>query len=110
MIKVVITGASRGFGYELLNVYSANGCMTFPLVRNADSASLLAKQFSNCYPITADLSSDEAVGRIASVLSEYTDSLDILINNAGISGREYRIEAVRTEEEGSFLIFIAWGR
>jgi NAD(P)-dependent dehydrogenase (short-subunit alcohol dehydrogenase family) len=72
--------------------------MTFPLVRSEESAHSLSSEFTNCYPIVADLTNDNAIIRINSVLSKYTENIDILINNAGISGNEYLIETVRTEE------------
>jgi|GEM_PF-4960339 len=37
MPKVMITGTSKGFGYELLKVYLKNGWEVFPLVRNITS-------------------------------------------------------------------------
>lgn len=98
MDKVLITGANRGLGYELLKVYSAQQNIIFPLVRSEEAAGILAKEFNNCYPIVADLSTDDSINEIISVISKYADNLDILINNAGISGREYLIETVITEE------------
>ncbi|CAI6087760.1 SDR family NAD(P)-dependent oxidoreductase [Cohnella sp. JJ-181] len=98
MDKVLITGANRGLGYELLKVYSVQKHITFPLVRSEDVAETLKKEFKDCYPIVADLSTDRSINNIVSVLSKYTDNLDVLINNAGISGTEYLIETVRTEE------------
>ncbi|NIK80003.1 NAD(P)-dependent dehydrogenase (short-subunit alcohol dehydrogenase family) [Paenibacillus castaneae] len=98
MEKVLITGASRGLGYELLKVYAARNNMTFPLVRSEQSAQTLSAEFTNCFPIVADLTDDDAINQITSVLNSYAGNIDILINNAGISGNEHLIENVRTEE------------
>lgn len=48
MDKVLITGANRGLGYELLKIYSSHNNMTFPLVRSEESARLLSSEFINC--------------------------------------------------------------
>jgi NAD(P)-dependent dehydrogenase (short-subunit alcohol dehydrogenase family) len=99
MERVLITGASRGLGYELLKVFSIQGHMTFPLVRSIESAEALQTEFSDrCHPIVADLNSDEVISSIETALNLTTDRIDILINNAGISGYGSRIEEVQTEE------------
>lgn len=97
--KVLITGANRGLGYELLKVYHANNYDVFPLVRSAESANELLKEFpQKCFPIIADIGLDSCKGIIKSTLEQYTREIDIVINNAGISGKEYQIEEVTSEE------------
>lgn len=63
---------------------------------------------SRCYPIVADLTSDKSIERMRMKLDKNAHSLDIVINNAGISGSEYLIETVRTEEVNNlfYSIFI----
>lgn len=96
---VLITGANRGLGYELLKVFYYNNCVVFPLVRSEESANRLRKEFTNrCYPIVADIRSDDCKEIIKSTLENHTDKLDILINNAGIPGRAYQIENVSSGE------------
>ncbi|OAB47163.1 SDR family NAD(P)-dependent oxidoreductase [Paenibacillus antarcticus] len=104
METVLITGASRGLGYELLKVYSIHDYITFPIVRTEEAFERLKYEFQGkCYPILADLTLDSSINHIKSEVSKQTDELDILINNAGISGTEYLIETVRTKEVNSLF-------
>lgn len=84
MPSVLITGASRGFGRELLEVYVSHKWTVFPLVRNQNNADQLTSLFAPlCFPIVGDVSSDSVGNTITTGLSAQTDSLDLLINNAG---------------------------
>ncbi len=97
--QVLITGANRGLGYELLRVFYENQSTVFPLVRSGEMALRLREEFKpECHPILTDLRDDNCQKEIRSVLTQYTDRLDILINNAGIPGTEYEIEKVSSQE------------
>jgi NAD(P)-dependent dehydrogenase (short-subunit alcohol dehydrogenase family) len=78
---VLITGAGRGFGRELLEVYLGRGWTVFPLVRDRVAAGL--DPAPACHPIEADVASNEVGGAIAAVLEAHGGKLDLLINNAG---------------------------
>ncbi|GIP32254.1 SDR family NAD(P)-dependent oxidoreductase [Paenibacillus sp. J2TS4] len=99
MDHVLITGANRGFGYECLKVYLSNHCTVYPVVRTEEAARFLEDAHpERCFPIIADLSDDQAKKLISEAVAKRTNRLDIVINNAGISGKEYLIEEVRTGE------------
>jgi NAD(P)-dependent dehydrogenase (short-subunit alcohol dehydrogenase family) len=84
MNSVVITGASQGFGYELLKAYMEKGWKVFPLVRKAEDAKAIGGKYpGNCYPIIGDVTSDGVGEKIAEILGRHTESLELLINNAG---------------------------
>ncbi|WP_207652857.1 SDR family NAD(P)-dependent oxidoreductase [Anaeromicrobium sediminis] len=97
--KVLITGGNRGLGYELVKVFLRNGYEVFAVVRSIEGKGKLEKEFKeNCYPIVADISSDDSIKIIKSTLTKYTDQIDILINNAGITAKEHEIMKVTTNE------------
>ena len=97
--QALITGASRGLGYELARVFYANHFTIFPLVRDKEVASRLEEGFKpECHPILADLRNDDCQEEIRSVLTQHTDRLDVLINNAGVPGTEYEIETASSQE------------
>jgi NAD(P)-dependent dehydrogenase (short-subunit alcohol dehydrogenase family) len=97
--SVLITGAGRGFGNGLQRVFFENGWLTFPLVRNQSHADALSEKYSKaCFPIIADISSDECIEVIETVLDEHSVPIDILINNAGMSGRVTQLKDVDSEE------------
>jgi NAD(P)-dependent dehydrogenase (short-subunit alcohol dehydrogenase family) len=84
MRTVLITGASRGFGRALFEVYAQRRWRMFPLVRDSSVAMQLQKEGGpECHPIVADVSTGEAEGEIERVLERNADTLDVLINNAG---------------------------
>lgn len=106
MPAVLITGAGRGLGRELFEVYSQRGWTTFPLVREADVASeLRASTKAACHPIIADVGTEEAEREIKRVLDEHCESLDVLINNAGFIKKVRWLEETTPEDlEGLFRV------
>ena len=83
MTTVLVTGAGRGFGKALLDAFSERGWCVFPLVRHPRAADELASSYPDCHPIVGDVSRDEVHTAISETLSEHTESLDLLVNNAG---------------------------
>lgn len=99
MPAVLITGAGRGFGRGLFEVYSQRGWTTFPLVRNSDIASQLqVSAEAECHPIIADVTTTQAEHEIAKILEQYCDSLDVLINNAGNIKKKRGLENTHPED------------
>ena len=99
MPSVLITGASRGFGRELLDTYFSNNWTVFPLVRNPKVAEELASHYAtNCFPIVGDVSSDTVSAAISTILAAHTHSLDLLINNAGHIVKNRGIEGVSSDD------------
>lgn len=82
MSSVLITGASRGFGKELVAVYRSRGWTVFPLARNPESFDEWSAG-DLCHPIRADVAGAGVEEAITSVLDAHTVSLDLLVNNAG---------------------------
>ncbi|MES9666042.1 short-chain dehydrogenase [Bacillus cereus] len=98
-MRVLITGGNRGLGLELVKVFHENGHVVYPLVRTEVSVMKLKKMFSSrCFPILADLSTDESTEQIKNQLGEYTEYIDLVINNAGITGKETEILRTNSEE------------
>jgi NAD(P)-dependent dehydrogenase (short-subunit alcohol dehydrogenase family) len=83
MRTVLVTGAGGGFGRALLVAFGERGWSLFPLVREPRMAEELALLYERCHPIIGDVSRDEVHQRISETLLEHTESLDLLVNNAG---------------------------
>ncbi|MBE7105255.1 SDR family NAD(P)-dependent oxidoreductase [Bacillus cereus] len=98
-MKVLVTGGNRGLGFQLVKVFHENGHIVYPLVRSKEAIGQLNKVFtSRCFPILADLSDDESTERIKEQIGEYTEHIDLVINNAGITGKETEILRTNPEE------------
>lgn len=83
----LITGASRGIGRAAAETFAGKGyhlaltCQNSIDILEALAAELSSAYGIRCLPFRADMGMEEDVKRIFSSL----DSLDVLINNAGIS-------------------------
>ncbi|MGE7883630.1 SDR family NAD(P)-dependent oxidoreductase [Bacillus sp. NPDC094077] len=98
-MKVFITGGNRGLGLQLVKVFHENGHIVYPLVRNRKAIEQLNKVFtSRCFPVLADLSDDESTECIKKQVEEYTEYIDLVINNAGIPGKETEVLHTNSEE------------
>ena len=81
MANVVITGTSRGIGFELCRIFAERGDRVYALSRN--TRPLEEAGFNGVEVISFDISSVGDIQKFASDISEANISLDILINNAG---------------------------
>ena len=95
----LITGVSRGFGLELTRKYCRLGWRVFGVFRNEADRERLSSEFGEAFvPILADLRDDSAIKKIRFSLEKQTDTLSLLINNAGIGGTGHSIEATSCSE------------
>ncbi|MBL6663729.1 MAG: SDR family oxidoreductase [Flavobacteriales bacterium] len=78
-MKVVITGASRGIGFEMVKQFLANGHQVIAISRNQDK--LLELEQLGAITLAFDLTAENFTPIIDAVKS--FGKIDILINNAG---------------------------
>ena len=88
METVVISGANRGIGFELTRRFAASGCRVFAGCRTPDQATRLTELAKNAdiEIRTLDVTSADNVEALRAEL--YGQTVDILINNAGIMGHQ----------------------
>lgn len=106
MKNIVITGTSRGIGYELVKQLCTNNQHTiFALSRNVKQLNELTKVCkqinSNCkvIPVECDLSTDASLQAGVKTILKTVSSIDILINNAGAILNKPVLDIKRTEME-----------
>ena len=87
MKNIIITGASRGIGYEMVKQLSSEGHFVLALSRNAEK---LAELKAACHGnrgevsiLAVDLCDPETPKKVKSIFVDAEKPLDILINNAG---------------------------
>ncbi|MBK7182856.1 MAG: SDR family oxidoreductase [Bacteroidetes bacterium] len=89
-MNIVITGASRGIGFELAKIFCLNTNNTIVITARSieklnelKQACIRLNPNSKIIPIACDLSNSDAVSNFILELNKHLSTIDILINNAG---------------------------
>ncbi|GAB3949768.1 SDR family oxidoreductase [Spirosoma harenae] len=91
MKSALITGANKGIGLEVVKQLTQNGFFVYLGSRNLINGlsavkKLHADGIRQVEAIQLDVTDDESVRAARALIGEKTQVLDVLINNAGISG------------------------
>lgn len=105
---VFITGANSGIGYATAQLFLRQGYRVFATVRTTQKGKNLT-QFADSINkenklqlLVLDVTSDASVKEAFKQLAQYTDSLDVLINNAGFGYIGIMTEMTLTEMKDQF--------
>lgn len=83
MKNIVVTGASKGIGFEVAKTLAGQGHRVYVLARSGEKLKELSEQMpSKIIPFSCDLTKPEQIEEFVSSLDSDA-SLDVLINNAG---------------------------
>ena len=97
MATVLVTGASRGIGSELVKQYSADGAEVIACVRDTAAAPGLDGASGNVRVLQMDTGSPESIAAAAAQVGD--QALDVVINNAGsVGGAKQGIDDVDLDE------------
>jgi NAD(P)-dependent dehydrogenase (short-subunit alcohol dehydrogenase family) len=83
----VVTGGAKGIGAMIATALVGAGCEVFIVARSVDAGEKLAAELSKsgrCHFLRCDLGDSTQIETLGAALRDRLDSLDILINNAGI--------------------------
>lgn len=80
-MNVIITGASRGIGFETAQLFLKNNHQVFCLTRNTESLENLNS--SNLHIISTDLTATESIDHAVALIKSKVNCIDVVINNAG---------------------------
>ncbi len=88
MKKALITGANKSIGFEVAKQLLDLGYYVYLGCRDAEKGETAVKALSspNVELLTIDVSNKQSIDAAKQELSSKTDVLDVLVNNAGISG------------------------
>lgn len=81
MKKVIITGTSRGIGYEAAKLFADAGHQVLALSRNADPIQSL--NHKNIYTFPFDIGKVNDLEQMVRFIEDEWKEVDVLINNAG---------------------------
>jgi NAD(P)-dependent dehydrogenase (short-subunit alcohol dehydrogenase family) len=89
---VVVTGAGRGIGRATARAFARAGAEVAMVGRNAatldPACEELAQESLKAFPVVCDIGRREEVGGAVEAILKVTGRMDVLVNNAGISGEE----------------------
>ncbi len=104
MASVLITGTSKGIGFESALAFGRAGHQVYAMMRNPSQSPLLAETAAReNLPITIstmDVDSDQSVSEAIAAILKGNGRIDVLVNNAGV-------EAVGSVEELPLAAFRA---
>ena len=108
MKNIFITGGNRGIGKGLVEIFSENNKVFFS-ARDKQKAKSVIESIGNenIDYVIMDVADERNVLNGIESLKKKTDSIDILINNAGIliPGLKHKIDAVETDDESILKTF-----
>lgn len=85
MTDILITGTNRGIGLGFTKHYLAKGARVFAGCRNPSGLNDLKTQYGDQLVIVElDVTVADSIRKAREIVEQHTDSLDLLINNAGI--------------------------
>ncbi len=79
--NIIITGTSRGIGFELVKLFAKSGHKVLALSRNEKPIEKLNLENVTCFSF--DLNDNEAYKKVEDFINSEWQYVDVLINNAG---------------------------
>ena len=99
----IITGGSRGIGFQTAKIFSENGADVIISSKNLVQLKIAANQLKNTTPIAADIRNEKEVQNVIEETIKKFGKIDILINNAGIFPRIKQLHEISETEWNEVL-------
>ena len=103
--NAIITGANRGFGFEVAKKFVEEGASVVICGRDANQVShavdrlhKIASEEQTVFGLPLDVSKEESVKKLINNAIAHLGRIDIVVNNAGVYGPKGLIEDVNSEE------------
>jgi NAD(P)-dependent dehydrogenase (short-subunit alcohol dehydrogenase family) len=96
--SAVVTGASGGLGLAIAHQLAGRGARVYGLARRAERlAEARVEVGENFIPVICDITQEEDVARAFLHIQKSADSLDVLVNNAGL-GRFGELDSMSVDD------------
>src|SRR5271168_1554743 len=90
--RVLVTAGASGIGKEVARAYAAIGAKVCVCDINAKALDEAAKDIPGLKTVVCDVSKRDDIERMVAASAEALGGLDVLVNNAGISGQTASVE------------------
>lgn len=102
MANIIITGPSRGIGYQMAQLFANNGHKVLALSRNNEPIASLNNP--NIFSFPFDISKEEDLKKVENFITENWQQVDILINNAGKLANKPFLETTTQDFEAVYKV------
>ncbi|MGO4474675.1 SDR family oxidoreductase [Massilia sp. 2TAF26] len=91
--RVLVTAGASGIGREIVRAFVAQGAEVYVVDLNAAGLAELAKESGRIHTAVCDMSSRSQIEAMVPAAAAALGGLDVLVNNAGISGPTAPVES-----------------
>lgn len=102
MANIIITGCSRGIGYQMAQLFANNGHKVLALSRNNEPIASLKNP--NIFSFPFDISKEEDLNKVEEFISANWKQVDVLINNAGKLANKPFLETTTEDFEAVYKV------
>lgn len=81
--NIIITGASRGIGFEMVKLLAEQGHQILAISRNILTLEMLQKKYKNIAVLGVDISDEKQLKLIPNLIKDTWKTIDVLVHNAG---------------------------
>ncbi len=81
--RILVTGASRGIGLELVKQFLEHGHQVLALSRNTNSLKKLRSGYERLNAVETEITLDAGIDKVIGFVNEHWGAVDIVIHNAG---------------------------
>jgi NAD(P)-dependent dehydrogenase (short-subunit alcohol dehydrogenase family) len=96
--RVLVTAGASGIGREIVRAFAANGASVFVCDIDAKALTVLAGEITGLKYGICDVSKRADIERMVAECAQALGGLDVLVNNAGISGPTAPVENMDPDE------------
>jgi NAD(P)-dependent dehydrogenase (short-subunit alcohol dehydrogenase family) len=96
--RVLVTAGASGIGREIVRAFAANGAAVFVCDIDAKALDVLAAEITGSNIGICNVSKRTDIERMVAECAQTLGGLDVLINNAGISGPTAPVETMDPDE------------
>lgn len=86
---ILITGATRGIGFELLRAFYSRKNKIIAIAKNQDNLNKLSSMFKDVITYNCELSDQQSRTELINIIKNEHPDIDTIVNNAGVQNNFY---------------------